>query len=66
MDNKQLDALDLLSVLISYISLHNYEQNVQQNEKLDKIIYDIERKLEYQDNMLQEILRKVEGKENGK
>lgn len=63
MDNKQkgIDALDLLAVLLAYFSLHNYEENNKQNKKLDAIIYDIEKKLEYQDNLLREILRKVEG-----
>ena len=62
MDNEQkgIDALDLLAVLLAYISLHNYEENNKQNKKLDAIIYDIEKKLEYQDNLLREILRKVE------
>lgn len=62
MDNEQkgIDALDLLAVLLAYFSLHNYEENKKQNKKLDTIIYDIEKKLEYQDNLLREILRKVE------
>lgn len=55
-----LDALDLLTVLLSYLSLHIYEENENQTKKLDAIIYDIEHKLEYQNDMLKEILRKVE------
>lgn len=54
-----IDALDLLSVLMTYISLHNYELNGEQNEKLDKIIFDIERKLEYQDVMLEKIWKGI-------
>ena len=64
MNNKSIDALDLLSVLLAYITLHNYEENIQQNYKLDRIIIDMEEKLNYQDEVLKEILRKVE-RENG-
>ncbi len=62
--NDGIDALDLLSVLMTYISLHNYELNEKQNEKLDKIIFDIERKLEYQDKMLEKIWKGIN--KNGK
>lgn len=55
-----IDALDLLTILLSYISLHSYEENEQQTQKLDIIIYDMEHKLEYQNKILNEILRKVE------
>lgn len=67
MDNqeKSLDALDLLTVLLSYISLHSYEENENQTRKLDAITFDMEHKLEYQNNMLREILRKVEGLKDG-
>ena len=64
MNNKSIDALDLLSVLLAYITLHNYEENLQQNDKLDRIILDMEEKLNYQNRLLNEILRKVE-RENG-
>ena len=64
-NNKSLDALDLLTVLLSYISLHSYEENENQTKKLDMIIYDMEHKLNYQNDMLREILRKVEGIEHG-
>ena len=62
MDNttKNLDALDLLTVLLSYISLHSYEENEKQTQKLDAIIFDMEHKLEYQNKLLNKILRKVE------
>ena len=60
-EQKQLDALDLLTVLLSYISLHSYEENEKQTQKLDAIAFDMEHKLNYQNEMLQEILRKVEG-----
>ena len=62
MDNttKNLDALDLLTVLLSYISLHSYEENEKQTQKLDAIIFDMEHKLEYQNKLLNEILRKVD------
>ena len=64
--NRNLDALDLMTVLLSYLSLHNYEQEQKQNQKLDAIIYDMERKLEYQDALLEKILRKVEDLSNGR
>ena len=60
-----LDALDLLTVLLSYISLHSYEENESQSEKLDSIIFDMEHKLEYQNRLLNEILRKIERIERG-
>ncbi len=60
MTDKNLDALDLLTVLLSYISLHSYEENASQTKKLDTIIFDMEHKLEYQNDLLEKILRKVE------
>ena len=60
-----IDALDLITVLLSYITLHSYEENVSQSTKLDTIIFDMENKLEYQNKILNEILRKVEGMKNG-
>ena len=61
---RNIDALDLMTVLLSYISLHNYEQGQKQNQKLDAIIYDMERKLEYQNKLLEKILRKVDKNED--
>ena len=55
-----IDALDLMTVLLSYVSLHSYEENESQSRKLDTIIFDMENKLEYQNRLLNEILRKVE------
>jgi hypothetical protein len=55
-----IDALDLIAVLLAYLALHNYEENQKQNLKLDSIIFDMERKLEYQNKLLNEILRKVD------
>ena len=63
-EQRNIDALDLMTVLLSYISLHNYEQEQKQNQKLDAIIYDMERKLEYQNELLEEILRKVDKNED--
>ena len=59
-EQKNIDALDLLAVLLAYLSLHNYEENDKQNKKLDVIIYDIEQKLEYQNDLLRKILGKGE------
>lgn len=67
MDNttRSIDALDLLTVILSYISLHSYEENEKQTQKLDAITIDMERKLDYQNRLLNEILRKVENIKNG-
>ena len=67
MDNSQksIDTLDLMAVLLSYLSLHNYEENQKQNIKLNVIIYDMERKLERQEKLLEKILRKIEGVNDG-
>jgi hypothetical protein len=62
---ENLDALDLLTILLSYISLHSYEENESQSKKLDTIIFDMEHKLEYQNRLLNEVLRKVEKIEDG-
>ena len=58
--NNNLDALDLMTVLLSYLSLHSYEENESQSKKLDTIIYDMEKKLDYQNRLLLEILGKVD------
>jgi len=63
--NKEIDALDLIATLLAYLSLHNYEENQKQNLKLDSIIYDMEKKLNYQDELLNKILEKVERGNNG-
>ncbi len=60
-----IDALNLITILLAYISLHSYEENESQSKKLDTIIFDMENKLEYQNKLLNEILRKVEKLENG-
>ena len=62
---ENFDALDLLTVILSYISLHSYEENESQSRKLDTIIFDMEHKLEYQNRLLNEVLRKVEKIEDG-
>ena len=62
---ENLDALDLLTILLSYISLNSYEENESQSRKLDTIIFDMEHKLEYQNRLLNEVLRKVEKIEDG-
>lgn len=64
-NNRNIDALDMMTVLLSYLSLHSYEENESQSQKLDCIIFDIEDKLEYQNRILNGILRKVERIEDG-
>lgn len=49
-----------MTVLLAYISLHSYEENESQSQKLDTIIFDMEKKLEYQNKLLNKILREVE------
>lgn len=63
--NKEIDALDLIATLLAYLSLHNYEENQKQNLKLDSIIVDMEKKLNYQNELLNKILEKVERGNNG-
>jgi hypothetical protein len=63
--NKEIDALDLIATLLAYLSLHNYEENQKQNVKLDSIIVDMEKKLNYQNELLNKILEKVERGNNG-
>lgn len=58
--DRSIDALDLMTVLLAYISLHSYEENESQSQKLDTIIFDMEKKLEYQNKLLNKILREVE------
>ena len=60
--DRSIDALDLMTVLLAYISLHSYEENESQSQKLDTIIFDMEKKLEYQNKLLNKILREVEKK----
>ena len=58
--DRSINALDLMTVLLAYISLHSYEENESQSQKLDTIIFDMEKKLEYQNKLLNKILREVE------
>jgi len=60
-----MDALDLMAVLLSYISLHTFESSISQKQQLDRIAFDMEEKLEYQNKLLNKILRKVEEISNG-
>lgn len=68
MNNNQngIDTLDVMTVLLSYLSLRSYEQNEIQTKKLDAIIYDMESKLEYQNKLLNKILERVDEIQNGK
>lgn len=64
--NNGISSLDVMTVLLAYLSVHNYGENVEANSKLDTIILDIENKLNYQDELLEKILKKVEGLEREK
>lgn len=59
-----IEPLDIMTAILSYISIFNYGENIEQNGKLDLIITNIEEKLDYQNKMLQKILERIE-KQNG-
>lgn len=63
-EQEGLSSLDIITVMLAYINLHTYEQSIEQNKKLDTLIYDIEKKLDYQDRILNSILERIE--KNGK
>ena len=59
-----IEPLDIMTAILSYISIFNYGENIEQNGKLDLIITNIEEKLDYQNKMLQKILERIE-EQNG-
>lgn len=63
-EQEGLNSLDIITVMLAYVNLHVYEQSIEQGKKLDTLICDIEKKLDYQDRMLEAILERIE--ENGK
>lgn len=63
--NNEIAPLDIMTATLSYLAIKNYDENVSQSKQLDTITFDIEHKLEYQNKILNEILRKVGKLENG-
>lgn len=63
--NNFIAPLDIMTVILSYLSIVNYDENQKQNKKLDTIIFDMEEKLEYQNKLLNKILKELEGLNSG-
>ena len=53
-----MDSLDVIAVLLAYISIHNYGANQESNNKLDVIIYDFEQKLNNLENKINLLLER--------
>lgn len=60
-NNANIDALDLISLIMTYISIENYGQNIDQNKKLDSIILDVEHRLTRIEDTLKEVKDSVSG-----
>ena len=60
-NNTSIDALDLISLIMTYISIENYGQNIDQNKKLDNIILDVEHRLTRIEDALKEVKDSVNG-----
>ena len=63
--NNFIAPLDIMTGILSYLSIANYDENQKQNKKLDTIIFDMEEKLEYQNKLLNKILKELEGLNSG-
>lgn len=55
-----INSLDIITLILMYISIYNIDKNAQQSQSINKLNNDIEHKLNYQNKILNEILRKVE------
>lgn len=55
-----INSLDIITLILMYISIYNIDKNAQQRQSINKLNSDIEYKLNYQNKILNEILRKVE------
>ena len=60
-ENANINALDLISLIMTYISVENYGQNVNQNHKLDVISLDIENRLTRIEDAIREVKDSVSG-----
>ena len=60
-NNASIDALDLISLIMTYISIENYGQNIDQNKKLDSIVLDVEHRLTRIEDALKEVKDSVSG-----
>lgn len=54
-ENANINALDLISLIMTYISVENYGQNIDQNHKLDVISLDIENRLTRIEDAIREV-----------
>jgi hypothetical protein len=54
-DYSGIQALDILAAVLAYLSLHQYDESEAQSKKLDSIIYNMEKKLDFQNEMLEKI-----------
>lgn len=55
-----INSLDIITLILMYISIYNIDKNAQQRQSINKLNSDIEHKLNHQNKILNEILRKVE------
>lgn len=55
-----INSLDIITLILMYVSIYNIDKNAQQRQSINKLNNDIEYKLNYQNKILNEILRKVE------
>lgn len=55
-----INSLDIITLVLMYISIYNIDKNAQQRQSINKLNNDIEYKLNYQNKILNKILRKVE------
>ena len=60
-ENANINALDLISLIMTYISVENYGQNIDQNHKLDVISLDIENRLTRIEDAIREVKDNVSG-----
>lgn len=55
-----INSLDIITLILMYVSIYNIDKNAQHRQSINKLNNDIEYKLNYQNKILNEILRKVE------
>ena len=60
MNNRQLEYLDLITILSFSIGLENLQENRQQSENQEKIIKSIEEHLKKQDEQYEKIIKLLE------
>lgn len=60
MNNRQLEYLDLITILSFSIGLENLQENRQQSENQEQIIKSIEEHLKKQDEQYEKIIKLLE------